>query len=174
MKATVSANVSVHIGSTSQTALLSNVYNKQCLIDLLAVALESNGRSVVKCNNDADTAIVSTVLDYACENKDVCLVGADTVLVMLLYMWNDSMGRITMKCEGSKRHMESVRDIGKMAESLRDVRKYLTFIHAFGGCDTTSATFGLGKISILKLMEERNDARKAARVSFHVGAVRRL
>ena len=132
MKATVSPNVSVHmensVGSTSQKAFLGNISNKQCLIDLLAVALESNGHSVVKCNNDADTAIVSTVLDYACENKDVCLVGADTdLLIMLLYMWNDAMGRIVMKREGSKRHKESVRDIGKMAESLVDVRKYLTF-----------------------------------------------
>ena len=138
-------------------------YNKQCLIDLLGVALESNGHTVVKCNNDADTAIVPTVLDYACQNKDVCLVAADTdLLVMLLYMWNDSMGRITMKCEGSKRHKESIRDIGKMTESLGDVRKYLTFIHAFEGCDTTSAIFGLGKMSILKLIEKRNVARKAA------------
>ena len=67
------------VGSTSQKAFLSNVYNKQCLIDLLEVALESNGHSVVKCNNDADTAIVSTVLAYACQNKDVCLVAATRI-----------------------------------------------------------------------------------------------
>ena len=54
MKASVSPNVSVHmensVGSTSQKAFLNDVYNKQCLIDLLAVALESNGHTVVKCN----------------------------------------------------------------------------------------------------------------------------
>ena len=70
--------------------------------------------------------------------------------------------RSIVKC--SKRHKESVRDIGKMVESLGDVRKYLTFIHAFGGCDTTSATFCLSKMSILKLIDKRNVARKAADV----------
>ena len=69
-----------------------------------------------------------------------------------------------MKCDGNKRHKESIPDIGKMTESLGDVRKYLTFIHAFGGCDTRSATFDLGKMSILKLIEKRNVARNAADV----------
>ena len=43
-KDNISPNVSVHmedsIGSTSQKAFLSNIHNKQCLIDLLAVAVE--------------------------------------------------------------------------------------------------------------------------------------
>ena len=88
MKASVSPNVSIHmensVGSTSQKPFLSNVYNRQCLIDLLEVALAPNGHTVVKCNNDADTAIVSTLLDYACQNKDVCLVAADTDLLIIL------------------------------------------------------------------------------------------
>ena len=49
-----------------------------------------------------------------------------------------------MKCESNKRHKQTIRDIGMVAESLDDVCKYLTLIHAFGECDTTSASFGLG------------------------------
>ena len=36
----------------------------------------------------------------------------------------------------------------------------MTFIHAFGGCDTTSAVYGQGKLSILRLLDKNIDARK--------------
>ena len=40
--------------------------------------------------------------------------------------------------------------------------KYLTFVHAFGGCDIKSAVFDQGKLSILTLVTEKNKAAKAA------------
>ena len=40
----------------------------------------------------------------------------------------------------------------------------MTFVHAFGGCDNTSAVFGQGKLSILKLLEEPKAAREEADV----------
>ena len=36
------------------------------------------------------------------------------------------------------------------------VCRNLLFIHAWGGCDTTSATFGQGKTTIMKLVEKNN------------------
>ena len=74
------------------------------------------------------------------------------------------MVTITMKCEATRKSKESIRDVGKMAESLGDIRKYITLIHAFGGCDTTSATFSQGKLSILKLIERSKVARELADV----------
>ena len=67
-----------------------------------------------------------------------------------------------MKNETTKKHGESVGDVGKIAECLGDVRKYIPFIHAFGGCDTTSAKFGLGKLSIMTLIGKSDAARQAA------------
>ena len=100
----------------------------------MAQALASDGHDVIRCRGDADTTIVSSVLDIACSGCDVTLVAADTdLLIMLLYMWNDLMGSIAMKSEATRKHKESVRDVGKMPESLGDIRKYITFIHAFGG-----------------------------------------
>ena len=59
-----------------------------------------------------------------------------------------------MKTEATKKHKAVERDIGVISECVGDVRKYLTFIHAFGGCDTTSEVYGQGKLSILKLLEK--------------------
>ena len=59
------------------------------------------------------------------------------------------MGGMTMKCEGTKKCSQITRNIGEMAKCLSQI-KYLTFIQAFGGCDTVAATCGLGKIFFTK------------------------
>ena len=69
------------------------------------------------------------------------------------------MGQIIMKTEATKKHEAIERDIGVIEECVGDVRKYLTFVHAFGGCDTISAVYGHDKLSILKLLEKRKAAR---------------
>ena len=69
------------------------------------------------------------------------------------------MGRLTMKCEGTKKYSQVRCNIGEMAKCLTQI-KYLTFIHAFGGCDTTSVTYGLGKISIMKAIEKKKIAKE--------------
>ena len=59
------------------------------------------------------------------------------------------MGGMTMKCEETKKCSQITRNIGEMAKCLSQI-KYLTFIQAFGGCDTVAATCGLGKIFFTK------------------------
>ena len=50
-----------------------------------------------------------------------------------------------------------------MAKRLTQI-KYLTFIHAIGGRDTTSATYGRGNISIMKAIEKKKIAKEVADV----------
>ena len=169
LKAKIAPIISIQLDSSgnkfTQKAFLSNSVNKQNFINLLGVALESDGHTILRSDGDADTMIVSSVLDHACTGSDVTLVAADTDLfVMLLYFWNNCMGTIVMKSEATKEHGATERDVGKISECLGEISKYLTFIHAFGGCDTTSAVFGQGKLSILRLLEKRDDARKLADV----------
>ena len=38
-------------------------------------------------------------------------------------------------------------------ELSQDVKVLLPFVHAFSGCDTTSAIFGHGKTKLLKLLK---------------------
>ena len=107
--------------------------------------------------------IVSTVLDHACIRDKVELIAADAdVLIKLTYLWNSLMGNIIMRTEAMKKHKAIERDIGVIAECIGDVRKYLTFVHAFGGCDTTSAVYGQSKLLILKLLEKSKVAREEA------------
>ena len=60
------------------------------------------------------------------------------------------MGQIKMKREDTRKYEESVCNIEQIAGTLYDIQKYLTFIHAFRGCDTTSAIFGKEKLSIFQ------------------------
>ena len=59
-----------------------------------------------------------------------------------------------MKTEVTKKHKAIERDIGVIAECIGNVKKYLTFVYAFSRCNTTSAIYGQGKLSILKLLEK--------------------
>ena len=115
---------------------------------------------------DADTIIVSTVLDHACTENNVELIAADTdLLIMLIYFSKSLMGQIIMKTEATKKKHKAIEcDIGVTVECIGDVRKYLTFIHAFGGCDNTSAVYGQRKPSKLKLLEKLKAAREEAAV----------
>ena len=107
--------------------------------------------------------IVSTVLDHACIRDKVELIAADAdVLIKLTYLWNSLMGNIIMRTEAMKKHKAIEREIGVIAECIGDVRKYLTFVHAFGGCDTTSAVYGQSKLLILKLLEKSKVTREEA------------
>ena len=165
MKSKRSPDVSVHlensIGDITQQAFLTNGNNKQCFIDLLVRVLCSNGHNVVQYRGDADTSIVSTVLDHACAGENVCLIATDTdLLIMLIYMWNNMMGQIKMKSEGTRKYRESAHDIGQIASSLGNIQKYMTFIHAFGGCDTTSAIFGQGKLINIKTTCQQKQKKK--------------
>ena len=47
--------------------------------------------------DDADTLIVSTVLEFATERMPLRVIAADTnVLITLLYFWNNEMTNILM------------------------------------------------------------------------------
>ena len=47
------------------------------------------------CENDTDTLIVSTALDFATEIMPARMIAADTdVLIMLLYFWTNEMANI--------------------------------------------------------------------------------
>ena len=66
--------------------------------------------------------------------------------MLLLYFWNSEMGQIFIRSEPKKQQNLKLRNIGQIANCLDiNVLKYILFIHAWGGCDATSATFNQGK-----------------------------
>ena len=53
---------------------------------------------ILQSRGDADTSIVSTVLEFACVGENACLIAADAdLLIMLNYMWNDMMRQTKIK-----------------------------------------------------------------------------
>ena len=65
------------------------------------------------------------------------------------------MGDIFMKSEPKKYQSMKLVNIKTIAQSLdRNVMKNLLFIHAWGGCDTTSAIFNQGKTAVMKLVKK--------------------
>ena len=166
MKSKKSPDVSVHlensVGYISQQTFLANSNNKQCFIGWLVRTLSSNGHSVLQCCDDTDTSIISAVLDFACAGENVYLISADTdLLIMLIYMWNNMMGQLKIKREGTCKYKESVCDIGQIVSILGYIQKNLTFIPVFGGCDTTSVIFRQGKLSILRLLSSKNKKKRS-------------
>ena len=48
-------------------------------------------------NDDTDTLIVYTALNFATERMSVRMIATDTdILIMLLYFWNNEMANILM------------------------------------------------------------------------------
>ena len=80
VKSKKSLDISLHlensIGDISQQGFLANSNNKQCFIELLMRVLPCNGYQVLQCRDDANTSIVSTILNFVCAGENVCLVAA--------------------------------------------------------------------------------------------------
>ena len=65
-----------------------------------------------------------------------------------------------MLSEPTKMNVGIVLNISRIAESISDMRKYVTFTHSFGGCDTASTIHGLAKVCLLRLLEKSAYERK--------------
>ncbi|KAK7105530.1 hypothetical protein V1264_016896 [Littorina saxatilis] len=131
-----------------QECFLTNPNNKQRFINLLSSRFSQHGFDTVHTTADADRLVVKTSLELA-RKGNVILVGEDTdLLILLLYHLTPDHCPV---------FFTSVRSsTAKSAAKLWDIRKVQTvlgsqvcenilFAHAFGGCDTISSPFGIGK-----------------------------
>ena len=150
--------------STNQNTFLSNDANKMKLIDLITEKLESDGCTVQRCTDDADTMIVRAALDH-CKNGDSVTVFAnDTdVIIMLMYFWKKEMGQVVIRSSYVKNGRSQIKqlDMQTATDSLdSSTVPYLLIIHAFGGCDTTSVIHEKGKASRLRLLQKSRKAQR--------------
>ena len=142
----------------NQDAFLLNKNNKLALIALLSDYLQQNGITVYQATGDADNLIVSVALNNVSlsdQTRSVAVVAEDTdILVLLLYHRQPCMNDIYFLSE-SKRGKGGRILPGKCISVSQLQNKigpeaYSTILatYAFGGCDTTSSIFGIGKGSI--------------------------
>ena len=81
------------------------------------------------------------------------VVADDTdIAVMLLYYWNGEVSEIIF----NSKNTEAAWSIASACSNLED-KEHLLFVHARSVCDTVSATFGKGKTSFLKLVNQSDE-----------------
>ena len=111
--------------------------------------LEANSFIVNQCPGDADTAIVSTASEYAALGTEVNLVADDTgKKIIMADVFFHSEARKSLQTTALS---WNVRDLVSKAGNL--IVSHLLLVHAWSGCDTTSATFGHGKTTLLKKLK---------------------
>jgi len=145
-----------------QDPFLANRHNKIAFIKLLKDSLACTGIHVVQAAGDADTDIVSVAVQFATTaDRPVAVVAEDTdILALLLFHRQPSMAEVFF-CSETGRSFGRKTVIGKCVKistvqseiGTRACQRILA-VHAFGGCDSTSAIFGHGKGSIFKLVNK--------------------
>ena len=127
----------------------------------MALKLRVKVHVAVEYEGDADRTITMKGIEVARERKSATAVADDTdILVMLVHVWDQTMGDLFLRHEARKsikKNLEII-SIKNVAFSLPShVKENLLFIHAWGGCDTTSVLFGQGKAAVLKIVESNGD-----------------
>lgn len=104
--------------------------------------LESNGYKTKQSLGDADVLIVQTAMEY-CLYQSVMVIANDTdILVLLMYHMRPENHEVYFGTKAGKK--SSTWNIKDLCEA-EEMSKYLLFIHAWAGCDTTSAIHNKGK-----------------------------
>ena len=156
-KGGVSSN-DVHFDESSpirakKEVLLSNNNNKQRFINMLGVHLTHAGHTVKHATGDADVLIVSTALTSALVSPTV-LIGEDTDLLCLLVSQIEDRHQ-DIYFAPKKKSTDVTRKVWNIHALSRnmgtDLCKSLLFLHAIGGCDTTSRLFEIGKGTIINM-----------------------
>ena len=110
--------------------------------------LVENGSIVKYSEADADIDIVLTAIKES-ENQNVVLIGEETDLPILLLYHAPSSNPYKLMFRSDKRdalYSSKIFDIYVLKSLLSDETcSSLVFTHAFTGCDTTSAFYGIGK-----------------------------
>ena len=121
-------NFALHMPATvSQEKLFLNENNRKRFITKLMAKLQAAGYRTKQAYEDADLLIVQTAIDVTTEEKPDVIIAEDVDVLVTL------------------------------SQLVNDLKHLLGFIHAFTGCDTTSAFYLQGKQKIIKLLHHDND-----------------
>lgn len=146
-----------------QDKFLANEKNKLKFIDFLKNILERANISVKLAVEDADVLIVQTAIAISIEGNfdNIFIVGEDIDLLVLLT--GLAPGRENLyfrKCGKGK-----VPDMLYSTECFKyNFPQAVFFLHAFSGCDTTSALFGQGKAKFCTLLKNHPQLENAINV----------
>ena len=156
-------------GHPKQHEFLANEKNKSQFIDLLKQRLSRDVHNVKQSENNADTLIVKFALDFAHSGYVTAVAADDTdISVLLLHHYRTTaMAEIFLLSEAAKRQRQGIKfiNVRRLMNLLgQTLVSHLLFIHAWSGCDTTSAIFNQGKAAILRKLEKSEEVQGISRL----------
>ena len=86
------------------------------------------------------------------------------------YHWNQNMQSIYFLSEARK-DLKIWRICDLVGQAGPIVTSYLPFLHAWSGCDTASATFGQGKVWLMKKIKQSKDVQMIAELIMDHSAI---
>ncbi|KYM93404.1 hypothetical protein ALC62_15994 [Cyphomyrmex costatus] len=137
--------------TVAQEKFLSNENNKTSFIKLLSQELKNNNITVIEAPDDADTIIVQTALSQTA--SPVLIVSEDIDVLVILAALCPIEKVVYFIKPGKGKTETSIYSSTDMLQSYPQSKKYILFLHAFTGCDTTSAFFNHGKNTFIKKFE---------------------
>lgn len=146
-----------------QEKFLSNPKNKQRLIVFICTGLGLQGIETKQAPEDADCLIVRTALEKSEDYQHVIIVGEDVDLLVLLNGLGASRQNVLLqKSDRSGTGCKQFTATSFIRGDLSLPPGIELFLHAFSGCDTTSAIFGQGKTKLLSVLSKQPDLLDAA------------
>lgn len=144
---------------------LSNDQNKMRLITMLTDKFKAKNFQVKQAVEDADPMIVSTAIDLAKLGGTVIIVGEDIDLLVLLTAQEQQTAFCNIFLlkpgKGSQDNLMYSPSHCKLSDIAK---KNILLLHAFSGCDSTSAFFRKGKKTFVKTFEKNSSLQRTAAV----------
>ncbi|KAL7286445.1 hypothetical protein TKK_0019393 [Trichogramma kaykai] len=125
--------------------------NKVRLIRILSAKLIEKGFTTKIAEEDADVLIVESAIDHVNENHNTWIVGQDIDLLVILVARAKNLHNIYFLKQTKD---GSANVYSNQSFKFPEIECILLFLHAFSGCDTTSAFFNQGKLKLIKLLKK--------------------
>lgn len=146
------------VPTVAQEKFLGNSNNKDRLITMLKNFFDTENISVFQASEDADKLIVSTAVEMTSKFTTVFIVGEDVDLLVLLTASSKNIGNIFLLKPGKKNAAPKFYNRhGIQVEAAAD---NILFLHAFSGCDTTSAIYNQTKSKFISVFKNQPDLAK--------------
>lgn len=142
----------------AQEKFLSNSKNKARFIELFKARLIENNIFCTQAEGDADRLIVSTAMTNPFPDRRMVVVSQDIdvllILTTLTSLLPDNQVFYFIKPVSSSLTVpEKAYSTNSLNNKLPNCIKHLLFLHAYSGCDTTSAFWGRGKRVFFEIFE---------------------
>lgn len=151
--------------TVGRDVFLTNSKNKSRFISMISTFFQEANIAVEQAPGDADLLIIQTALNI-CQKKhaQVSIVGEDIDLLVLLLHHTPADINILFVKPGKAKSETLYYSTKSLQTSSPNLKDCVLLLHAFSGCDTTSAFFRKGKVSSFKLLMKNTKLKEIASI----------